>query len=40
LLQLKVVFAPSRFRRLCTAAGAEASGQTEFFPPYHSPARG
>ena len=39
LLHLKQVFAPSRFRRLCTAAGAEASGQTAFFPPYHSPAR-
>ena len=40
LLHLKEVFAPNRFRRLCTAAGAEASGQTAFFPPYHSPARG
>jgi hypothetical protein len=39
LLHLKQVFAPSRFRRLCTAAGVEASGQTTFFPPYHSPAR-
>ena len=39
LLHLKQVFAPSRFRRLCAAAGAEASGQTAFFPPYHSPAR-
>jgi hypothetical protein len=39
LLHLKQVFARSRFERLCTAAGAEASGQTDFFPPYHSPAR-
>ena len=39
LLHLKQVFAPGRFRRLCTAAGAEASGPTAFFPPYHSPAR-
>jgi hypothetical protein len=38
LLHLKQVFAPSRFRRLCTAAGSDASGRTAFFPPYHSPA--
>ena len=38
LLHLKQVFAPGRFERLCAAAGAEASGQTTFFPPYHSPA--
>ena len=39
LLHLREVFAPNRFRRLCTAAGTETSGQTGFFPPYHSPAR-
>jgi hypothetical protein len=37
LLHLKQVFAPSRFRQLCAAAGTEASGPTAFFPPYHSP---
>jgi len=37
LLHLKQVFAPSRFRQLCAAAGMEASGPTAFFPPYHSP---
>jgi hypothetical protein len=36
LLHLKQVFAPSRFGQLCAAAGAEASGPTAFFPPYHS----
>jgi hypothetical protein len=36
LLHLKQVFAPSRFRQLCAAAGAETS-ETAFFPPYHSP---
>ena len=39
LLHLREVFAPSRFGGLCAAAGAEASGQMAFFPPYHSPAR-
>jgi hypothetical protein len=37
LLDLKQVFAPSRFRKLCAAFDAEASGPTAFFPPYHSP---
>jgi hypothetical protein len=37
LLRLKQVFAPSRFRQLSAAAGAEASEPTAFFPPYHSP---
>jgi hypothetical protein len=36
LLHLKQVFAPSRFRQLCAAAGMEASRPTAFFPPYHS----
>ena len=36
LLRLKQVFAPSRFRRLCDAAGAEASVPTPYFPPYHA----
>ena len=39
LLHLKEVFEPSRFRRLCTAVGAEASLRAGFFPPYHSPLR-
>lgn len=37
LLRLQQVFAPSRFVELCAAAGAEPSGATGFFPPYHSP---
>jgi hypothetical protein len=39
LLHLKQVFAPSRFRQLCAAAGTEAPDSTAFFPPYHAPAR-
>jgi hypothetical protein len=39
LLHLKQVFAASRFRQLCAAAGAGAPGPTTFFPPYHSSPR-
>jgi Acetyltransferase (GNAT) domain len=38
LLHMKQVFAPNRFNQLCAAAGAEVSGPTGFFPPYHSQA--